>query len=106
MAKKIKPKSVVVITDLQEKSTFKKSSLAPGAINSKSDAFMVSVGLRQPKVDIDQEVFKSSKHKNQENSLEVSQELLTDFVPYFMGEKPSNLNITKFEAKDLFKFPA
>jgi len=105
MAKKINPKSVVVIIDLQEKSTFKKSSLAPNSVNTKSDNFMVSAGLRQPKTNIDQKVFnKGNKHMNKENSHETSQELLKEFVPYFMDEKPCNLNVTKFEAKDIFKF--
>lgn len=113
MSKKIRPCNVVVITDLQEKANYKRASLSSNALHTKSDIFMVSEGLRQPKVNLNQSEFKKNPHERKviklekrENTLNETQYLVKSFAPYLVGDSPSNLNITKFHAKDMFKFPA
>lgn len=110
---KLKPRNVVVITDLQEKANYKKVSLANGAIHTKSDIMMVSEGLRQPKLSINQKEFIKNPHERKvlklekrKNTLDETQSLLTAFAPYLMESSKSNLNVTKFHAEELFKFPA
>lgn len=111
MSKKLKPKSVVVITDLQERVNYKKASLSPNALHTKSDIMMVSEGLRQPKLFINQREFIKNSHERKvlklekgNNNEQDTKSLLEGFIPYIMGDKSSSLNITKFEARGLFKF--